>query len=165
MPEAAGNNFEIIPSPELFTEVTPADVDDFVELLPQLSSKPFTPEGVAANLQATLDSPTTVVFVVRVNGRIRAAATGNVCPIPTGAKAWVDDVVTHEDHRGQGYGGDLMEAVHGWMTERGVTSVNLTSTPDRVAAGGLYESLGYGERDTRVYRAALPAGVTAVQNA
>jgi predicted GNAT family acetyltransferase len=159
-----GMEREALLTPERLTELTSADVADFVELLPQLSSKERTPEEVGANVQAAIDSPTSVVFVVRVDGRVRASATGGVCRIPTGVKAWVDDVVTHEAHRGKGYGGGLMKAIHSWMVEQGATSSNLTSKPARVAAGGLYERLGYKERNTRVYRAALPAGSTAVQN-
>jgi GNAT superfamily N-acetyltransferase len=156
---------ETVYSPEQLTELTPSDVDDFAALLPQLSSKELTSAEIADNLLATIESPNSAVFVVRgEDGRIRASATGGLCRIPTGIKAWVDDVVTDERHRGNGYGAALMDAVHGWMLEQGATSSNLTSKPERVAAGGLYERLGYVQRNTRVYRAALPAGQAAVKH-
>jgi ribosomal protein S18 acetylase RimI-like enzyme len=40
----------------------------------------------------------------------------------------------------------------------GVRTIDLTSRPSRVAAGRLYEKLGFQVRDTRVYRYAIDDG-------
>lgn len=141
------------PPVEALTSLTDADVQDFTGLLAQLSSTPRTIEQVRHNLETALASPTTRVAVMRgENGRIIVTATGNLCPIPTGYKPWIDDVVTDESCRGRGYGRRIMETLHGWLEEIEVPYVNLTSTPDKAAAGNLYENMGYERRNTRVYR-------------
>jgi ribosomal protein S18 acetylase RimI-like enzyme len=40
----------------------------------------------------------------------------------------------------------------------GAGSVELTSRPSRVAANGLYRSLGFARRETNVYEFRFPAG-------
>jgi len=157
---------ETVPSPptvEVLSSLTDADIQDFARILPQLSSTPRTEEEIRLNLQRGIDSPTSRTLVIRDDGRIQASATGNLAPIPTGFKPWVDDVVTDELYRGKGYGARLMEALHGWFEENGAPYANLTSTPDKVAAGGLYERLGYRQRNTRVYRLILPVGSVAIK--
>jgi GNAT superfamily N-acetyltransferase len=143
------------PVVEVLTSVTPQDVEDFQRLLPQLSSRELpAPDVIEARLLAAAnpDNEDSRVFVIRDQGRIQASATGNICRIPTGEKPWIDDVVTDEAYRGRGFGRQLMEALHDWFEERGVSSVNLTSSPSRGAAGSLYENMGYRQLDTRVYR-------------
>lgn len=132
------------------------DIEDFARLLPQLSSTERTEEEIARNLHGVISSDTSRVVVIRdEDGRIQASATGNLCPIPTGNKAWVDDVVTDIDHRGLGYGEVVTTALEEWFVENGVMSSNLTSRPARQIAGNLYSRMGYEERDTRVYRRGL----------
>lgn len=147
------------PAVEILSAITPQDVQDFKRLLAQLSSKPLPESSVIEerlNLAINPENPDSCVVVIRdQNGMIQATATGNICRIPTGAKSWIDDVVTDREYRGRGYGRQLMEALHSWFEERGVDSVNLTSKPIREKAGGLYESMGYIPRDTRVYRKSL----------
>jgi GNAT superfamily N-acetyltransferase len=146
---------------EQMQTLTETDVEDFLRLLPQLTTHPDTnPRAVAEKLQAVLDSPTTALFVIRDDeGHIQATTTANICRIPTGTKPWIDDVVTDEAYRGKGYGEALINAAHEWFLSQGVFTSNLTSAPERVAAGGLYERLGYQERQTRVYRAVLDAAL------
>ena len=148
-----------LPQVEILSSLTNADVADFANLLPQLSGTPRTEDEIGGNLQRAIDSPTSRVVVIRgEDGHIHTSATGNLCPIPTGYKPWVDDVVTDEKHRGSGHGTRAMEALHGWFKEIGVPYVNLTSTPDKESAGRLYERMGYKLRNTRVYRLIFPVG-------
>ena len=153
------------PEVEVLTDITSSVVEDFQRLLPQLTSSKLPEADVLeAQLRAAVDpqNPDSRVVVIRdAEGRIQASATGNICRIPTGVKAWIDDVVTDEAHRGCGYGGQLMEALHTWFEERAVPSVNLTSNPNRKTAGDLYERMGYQERKTRVYRRLGHAAVVA----
>jgi GNAT superfamily N-acetyltransferase len=155
---------ETSPTPpvvEVLESLSAADAEDFARLLPQLSSTPRTAEEVDLYLQRALNSPTTRVVVIRdAEGRIQATATGNLVPIPTGYKPWIDDVVTDRDHRGQGWGNILTESLEDWVRDMGGPYVNLTSQPFRNAAGNLYAKRGYRERDTRVYRLQLGATAT-----
>jgi len=140
---STGETAQYQPTVEVLTALTDADVQDYARLLPQLSSTPRTEDVIKQNLERSLESPTSRTFVIRdEDGRIQASATGNLCPIPTGLKPWVDDVMTDQEHRGKGYGAMLMGALHGWFQEAGAPYANLTSTPDKGAAGRLYERLG-----------------------
>jgi ribosomal protein S18 acetylase RimI-like enzyme len=61
-------------------------------------------------------------------------------------------VVTDDAARGQGVGTALTNEAIRIAQAAGVRTIDLTSRPSRVAAGRLYEKLGFEMRDTRVYR-------------
>ena len=63
-------------------------------------------------------------------------------PLPTGVKAWIDDVVVDEAARGQGVGEALNRAALDEARRRGAKEVDLTSRPQREAANRLYVRLG-----------------------
>lgn len=73
-------------------------------------------------------------------------------PIPTGLRAWIEDVVVDEGARGQGVGAALTQAAVRLAREAGARTVDLTSRPAREAANRLYERLGFRLRDSNVYR-------------
>jgi len=75
-----------------------------------------------------------------------------VFTIPSGQRAWIEDVVVHEDARGLGIGESLTLAAVNEARERGVRSIDLTSRPSREAANALYQKLGFERRETNVYR-------------
>ncbi|MED5220550.1 MAG: GNAT family N-acetyltransferase, partial [Actinomycetota bacterium] len=72
--------------------------------------------------------------------------------IPTGLRAWIEDVVVDEAARGQGVGEALNREAIGRAQAEGATTVDLTSRPSREAANRLYQRLGFQERSTNVYR-------------
>jgi ribosomal protein S18 acetylase RimI-like enzyme len=72
--------------------------------------------------------------------------------IPTGLRAWIEDVVVDETARGQGIGAILTREAVRLAREAGVRTVDLSTRPSRVAAGRLYEREGFKQRDTRMYR-------------
>lgn len=72
--------------------------------------------------------------------------------IPTGIRAWIEDVVVDEAARGQGAGQALVEAAVEFAQARGARTVDLTSRPSREAANRLYKRAGFELRDTNVYR-------------
>ena len=76
-------------------------------------------------------------------------------PLPTGCKAWIDDVVVDGDARGRGVGEALSRAALDEARRRGAKEVDLTSRPTREAANRLYQRLGFVPRDTNVYRFTL----------
>jgi ribosomal protein S18 acetylase RimI-like enzyme len=73
-------------------------------------------------------------------------------PVPTGIKAWVEDVVVDEALRGKGYGMDLMQYAIDYARSAGAEHLDLTSRPWRIAANRLYQKLGFALRETNVYR-------------
>jgi ribosomal protein S18 acetylase RimI-like enzyme len=135
---------------EVLREVTSEVVEAFGRLLPQLSSS-ATPLD-AASLGAIVEAPANTVFVARSDGRITGALTLVMFSIPTGLRAWIEDVVVDEAARGQGIGEALSIEALRLAQAAGAKTVDLTSRPSRVAAGRLYERVGFTERESRLYR-------------
>jgi ribosomal protein S18 acetylase RimI-like enzyme len=140
-----------VPEVEIADCVTPELVEAFRRLMPQLSrSSPPPTEGELAELTS---SPTTTVFVARGNdGTIVGTLTLVVFRIPTGVRAWIEDVVVDGQARGQGIGEMLTAAALAEGAGRGARTVDLTSRPGREAANRLYRRLGFRLRDTNCYR-------------
>lgn len=132
-------------------EVTGELVDAFARLTPQLSRSNPAP-GQAA-LAEIVESPTTDLFVARsADGAIVGTSTLAVFRIPTGLRAWIEDVVVDDAAAGQGIGGQLTRAMVERARQRGCVTVDLTSRPSRAAANRLYQREGFEQRDTNVYR-------------
>ena len=138
--------------------VSRATVDDldvltaaFERLVPQLSrsNPPPTRDAVAE----MLGSPAITQFVAHDDaGAIVGVATLATFRIPTGLRAWIEDVITDEAARGQGVGELLTRAMIDRAQELGCTTVDLTSRPSREAANRLYQRVGFVQRETNVYR-------------
>lgn len=135
---------------EIANEVTEELVTGLNHLLPQLSTSaaPLT----TADVNELVASPATVVFVARDNGRIVGSLTLVVFPIPTGLRAWIEDVVVDVSARGAGVGEALTHAAIEESRRRHVRSIDLTTRPAREAANRLYARLGFELRETNVYR-------------
>ena len=138
---------------ERANEVTDELVDAFVVLIPQLSSS--NPPPGREQLQAIVSSPSCVLFVARVEGRIVGSLTLATFPIPTGVRAWIEDVVVDGGARGHGVGEALNMAAIEEARARGAITVELTSRPSREAANRLYRRIGFEPRETNVYRYSL----------
>ena len=138
-------------------EITTVDdelIDAFVRLIPQLSSSNPAPDREA--LADIVASGASVLFVARDDtGRIVGSLTLALFRIPTGLRAWIEDVVVDEATRGAGIGALLNEAAIERARDAGCTTVDLTSRPSREAANQLYLRLGFEKRDTNVYRFTL----------
>jgi ribosomal protein S18 acetylase RimI-like enzyme len=133
------------------TEVSDELVSAFRGLVPQLSSSSPPPE--AGELQEIVSSPATRLLVAREDdGSVVGSLTLVVFRIPTGVRAWIEDVVVDESARGQGAGEALTREAMRMATEAGARTVDLTSRPTREAANRLYERIGFEKRETRVYR-------------
>ena len=136
-------------------EVVIADeVDDelvaaFAALIPQLSSSP--PPG-AEQLAEIVGSPDSVLYLARHEGRIVGSLTLAFYRIPTGLKAWIEDVVVDASARGQGVGEALSTAAIEEARRRGAKNVSLTSRASRESANRLYQRLGFVPYDTNIYR-------------
>lgn len=125
-------------------------LDAFHSLIPQLStsSSPIT----MAELQGIVGDSATVVFVARDGGVIVGLLTLAMFRIPTGMRAWIEDVVVDGRARGKGVGEALNRAALATARQRGAKTVDLTSRPSREAANRLYQRIGFVRRDTNVYR-------------
>jgi len=132
------------------TEVDDALVAAMARLVPQLSSSNPPPD--AAALSAIVASDASVLLLAEEDGEVVGAMTLVVFTIPTGVRAWIEDVVVDEVARGRGVGDALNRAAIERAREAGARTVDLTSRPSREAANHLYRRLGFEQRDTTVYR-------------
>jgi ribosomal protein S18 acetylase RimI-like enzyme len=135
------------------SEVSEDLVRAFGRLIPQLSSS--SPPPTAAELEAIISSPDSLLFVARLRGEIIGSLTLGLYRIPTGLKAWIEDVVVDDAGRGRGVGAMLNEAAIDVARQRGAKHVNLTSRPSREAANRLYQRLGFELYPTNMYRYTL----------
>jgi ribosomal protein S18 acetylase RimI-like enzyme len=129
-------------------------VSAFGRLIPQLSKSSPPPD--ADQLAEMLAHPGTTVFVARSDDEnlIVGTLTLVVFRIPTGLRAWIEDVVVDEAARG-GVGTALTNAALDKARTAGCKTVELTSRPSREAANHLYRKLGFEVRETNVYRYTL----------
>jgi ribosomal protein S18 acetylase RimI-like enzyme len=139
-----------MPEIEIVDAVTPELVEAMQRLIPQLSSS--APLLTADVLAEIVDAPETSLFVARVDGRIVGSLTLVVFRLPTGVRAWIEDVVVDDAARGHGVGAAINRAAIAVAEAGGVRSVDLTSRPSRDVANRLYQRLGFVMRDTNVYR-------------
>ena len=138
---------------ERASEVTPELISAFEVLIPQLSSS--NPPPSASELQEIVSSEASVLFIARVDGKIAGSLTLATFRIPTGLRAWIEDVVVDSSARGHGVGEVLNRAAIEEARARGAVTVDLTSRPSREAANRLYQRLGFVQRETNVYRYSL----------
>ncbi|HTV98753.1 MAG TPA: GNAT family N-acetyltransferase [Streptosporangiaceae bacterium] len=135
---------------EVLDKVTGEVVEAFGRLIPQLS-RSAAPPG-QAELDVIVGCSANTVLLARSDGTIIGTMTLVMFPIPTGVRAWIEDVVVDEAARGQGTAETMMREALRLAREAGAKTVDLTSRPARAAAGRLYERLGFTIRETRLYR-------------
>lgn len=132
---------------------TPEVVEGLNRLLPQLSSQP--PTLTIDDVERMVHSEAATLFVATENGVVLGTLTLIIFSIPTGRRGWIEDVVVDQSARGVGLGEQLTNAAIDEARLRGVRSLDLTSRPSREAANAMYLKLGFGRRDTNVYRLSL----------
>ncbi len=143
------------PEPDAVAVEPAVVVDDelvaaFERLIPQLTSSSLPP--TRAELVDIVDNAATVLFLARAEGAIVGSLTLAFYRIPTGLKAWIEDVVVDDAVRGRGVGAALNQAALAEARRRGAKDVSLTSRPSREAANRLYLRLGFVARETNTYR-------------
>ncbi len=140
----------------ILTDVTDEVVEAFARLVPQLSSSAAAP--ARDEIQAMVDSGCSIVLIARdeeAGGRILGSLTLVVFRVPTGIRAWIEDVVVDESARGKGIGEALTRYALDEGRRRGAKNVDLTSRPSREAANRLYQRIGFNLRTSNLYRYVL----------
>jgi ribosomal protein S18 acetylase RimI-like enzyme len=146
-------NTEAIMQIEQIREATDEYVAALGRLVPQLSTSvpPPTPEEVAEMVA----SAAIVQLIARDperEGLIVGTLTLAMFRIPTGTRAWIEDVIVDNESRGKGIGEALTRAALEKAREAGARTVDLTSRPSREAANRLYLRVGFVRRETITYR-------------
>jgi ribosomal protein S18 acetylase RimI-like enzyme len=135
-------------------EASPQLVEAMARLLPQLSRS--SPPPALDELAEMIDAPGTHLLVAHDDGgALVGTLTLVTFRIPTGVRAWIEDVVVHESARGQGVGEALTNTALDIARKAGAKTVDLTSRPSREAANRLYQRLGFTLRETNVYRVVI----------
>ncbi|MEE2822628.1 MAG: GNAT family N-acetyltransferase [Acidobacteriota bacterium] len=132
------------------TVVTDELVEELGRLMTQLSqsASPLTHE----ELQQIVDAEGIYLLVAKDSENVVGTLTLVLFRIPTGVRAWIEDVVVDELARGLGIGKALSRRALVLAKENGARTVDLTSRPSREAANHLYQRLGFKPRNTNVYR-------------
>jgi ribosomal protein S18 acetylase RimI-like enzyme len=120
------------------------------ELIPQLSQSASVMNEM--QLRRLVESQATKLYFAQEGDLVLGMLSLVVFSIPTGTKAWVEDVVVAQVARGKGVGMALMNHALAVAKNAGAKSVDLTSRPSREAANKLYQKLGFTARETNVYR-------------
>jgi ribosomal protein S18 acetylase RimI-like enzyme len=135
-------------------QVDEATVAAVAHLLPQLSRSSAPPS--AAELTELVTSPATTLFSATTDdGTMVGMLTLALFRIPTGVRAWIEDVVVDDAVRGSGAATGLTQAALDAARAAGARTVDLTSRPSREAANRLYQRIGFEARETNVYRYTL----------
>jgi len=135
------------------TRVTDEIVEAFQRLTPQLSSSAAIP--TFDELQDIAASRASILYIARdpeLGGKILGSLTLVVFRIPTGVRAWIEDVVVDTEQRGRGIGEMLTRTALERAKQEGAKTVDLTSRPSREAANRLYQRVGFVQRVTNLYR-------------
>ena len=131
-------------------EVNDVVVAAFAALIPQLSTS--SPAPTAKELKEIVAHEASTILLATEGETIVGSMTLVVFPIPTGTRAWIEDVVVREDAQGRGVGEALNRRAMQIAVDRGAQPLNLTSRPPRAAANRLYQRLGFVARETNIYR-------------
>jgi len=131
--------------------VDDALVDAFNRLTPQLSRS--NPSPTRDELDEIVRSEASHLLVARDDdGAVLGSLTLVLFRIPTGVRAWIEDVVVDEAARGKGVGEQLNREALRIAKDSGARTVDLTSRPSREAANPLYQRIGFKQRETNIYR-------------
>ena len=139
------------------TEMSQKVYDAFERLIPQLSSSAKIPTW--EELEELIASKAGIVLAAvddeDPEEKILGTMTLVVFRIPTGKRAWVEDVVVGTESRGKGIGEKLIRASIAKAEAEGAKTIDLTSRPTRVEAHRLYKRCGFEMRETCVFRIKL----------
>jgi ribosomal protein S18 acetylase RimI-like enzyme len=121
------------------------------QLVAQLSSSAAAP--TEDELRAIVESPAThLLLACDEPNVIIGSLTLALFRLPTGYRAWIEDVVVDEAARGRGVGEALTREALRMARGAGARTVDLTSRPEREAATRMYLRLGFERRSTSVFR-------------
>ncbi len=118
-------------------------------LMHQLNPRITPPDAV--QIEKIIRSEATHFFMVRKDEKWAGSLSLVIYDIPTGRKAYIEDVVVDNAFRGQGIGRALMEKAIDKAREAMAKTVSLTSRPSRKAANRLYQKLGFHLHETNIY--------------
>jgi ribosomal protein S18 acetylase RimI-like enzyme len=128
-----------------------SDADTVARLLHDFNSEfgDFTPgpEALATRMRELLGAGEVTVLVVGDPPVGLALLRFRPSPWSETLDCYLEELYVEPDHRGHGLGRTLMEAAMELARERGAAHMDLGTSEDDAAARGLYESLGFSNRE------------------
>ena len=118
--------------------------------LDQLTTNPM--KLTETMFRQLIESANSHLFFLMKGEEIAGMLTVGIYFSPTGGKAWIEDVVVDQAFRGQGLSKLLVAHAIEFTRSQGIPSLMLTSNSKRVAANKLYQAMGFGRKETNVYR-------------
>ena len=115
----------------------------------------LTPEHMTLTeemCQQLIASENSHLFFLMQDEQVAGMLTVGIYYSPTGGKAWIEDVVVDEAFRGQGLSKLLVAHAIQFVESKQIPLLMLTSNPTRIAANKLYQAMGFGRKETNVYR-------------
>lgn len=131
-------------------DLKPDYLEAINRLIAQLSTSSHT--FTEAELNSLIASPQSHLYALEYDEKIIGMVTLCIYQCPTGRKAWIEDVVVDQNHRGKGYGKLMVRKAMEECQNRGNVTLMLTSRPSRIVANQLYQILGFEKRETNVYK-------------
>ena len=131
-------------------DLKPDYLEAINRLIAQLSTSSHT--FTEAELNSLIASPQSHLYALEYDEKIIGMVTLCIYQCPTGRKAWIEDVVVDQNHRGKGYRKLMVRKAMEECQNRGNVTLMLTSRPSRIVAKQLYQSLGFEKRETNVYK-------------
>src|SRR5690554_4565141 len=120
----------------IVTQASDYLIDAFKNLIPQLNPEATIPSK--SYIEEIVASDCMKIFIAEEGG-IVGTLTLATQKIPTGKKAWIEDVVVDSRVRGKGIARKLILHAINYASESGISKIDLTSSPFRKAANKLYE--------------------------
>lgn len=129
-------------------------VKSLQRLIPQLTElgDPITQESLEELVHS---KESELLLAVDEQEKIVGTLSLVVFTIPTGKKAFIEDVIVDAEARGEGLGEQLLSKAIALAKEKKVKRLELSSRPVRVPANSLYQKMGFKIRETNFYRLQL----------
>ena len=136
---------------ERVTEINDKILEAFQYFIPELTNeKDRVP--TTEDLERVISSSNNHLLIAKDGDVILGTLTLVFYKVPSGIKAWIEDVIVSDEARGKGVANALIWHAINIAQENQAEKVDLSSSPWREAANNLYLKLGFQKRDSNMYR-------------
>ncbi|HHX32052.1 MAG TPA: GNAT family N-acetyltransferase [Bacteroidales bacterium] len=133
------------------TEIDDKTLNALQQFIPELTNE-IDRVPSKEDLENVVSSPNNYLFVAEEENEIIGTLTLVFYRVPSGIKAWIEDVIVSDKARGKGVATALIWHAINIARENKAQKVDLSSSPWREAANNLYVKLGFEKRDSNMYR-------------